>query len=401
MRSHPGRAKHLAFAAFTLGLTVTVCYLIIEHVFAAYYYSNTAEIADKTFDPLLGWRLKPGTFWVKPPNGFRKVRIDINRLGLRNRPLSPVAENHTRRIIVLGDSFTFAQVTRTEDLFTIRLEELLNGRGERYEVINAGVPGYGNSQELLLMKRLADDGVVADIYLLMLFTNDILDNLRLGYEDLDEDLVRPGFALNQSGRVKLEQLPVQMVTDTSGTLIPVRARPPKTMAIQVLKSRIESEVQTRPTLLRLLMRLGVEVRFPRMPGLLNGWYREEVLAAGIPLMGGLIEEIRDEAERREARLLVGIIPSPLQVYPDVYGPLLERTFPDSELVDAWLEDSMRPQVMMGDICRDLSISFLNLHPALSADDEGILFIPREGHFTSRGHFIVAHSLSSFILENFD
>jgi hypothetical protein len=67
--------------------------------------------------------------------------------------------------MVLGDSFTFAQVTRTEDLFTLRLEDLLKEQGEPYEVTNAGVPGYGNSQEFLLMKSLADDGVMADIYL--------------------------------------------------------------------------------------------------------------------------------------------------------------------------------------------------------------------------------------------
>jgi hypothetical protein len=401
MRTGPGRAKRFVFAAIVFGLTATICYLIIERGFAAYYYSNAAEIADKEFDPLLGWRLKPGTYWVKPPHSFGKVRIDINEFGLRNRPLAPVTENHPRRIMVLGDSFTFARVTHTGDLFTLRLEELLKVQGEPYEVTNAGVPGYGNSQELLLMKSLADDGVVADIYLLMLFTNDILDNLRLSYGDLREELVRPGFALNHSGEAELEHLPVRMPWDTSDTLVPVRASPPKTMTFQILKSRIESAAQKRPTLLRVLMRLGVEVEFPRMPGLLNGWYREDVLADGIPLMKALIEEIRDEAERRKARLLIAMIPSPLQVYPDVYGPLLESTFSDSELLDDWLEDKTRPQTIVGGMCRDLGIPFLDLFPALNADDHDALFIPREGHFTKRAHFIVAQSLASFVLGDLD
>jgi hypothetical protein len=100
-------------------------------------------------------------------------------------------------------------------------------------------------------------------------------------------------------------------------------------------------------------------------------------------------------------LLVAIIPSPLQVYPGVYGPLLKNTFPDSRLVDDWLDDRTRPQTIMGGMCRDLGIPFLDLFPVLEADDHDVLFIPREGHFTERAHFIVAQSLASFILENLD
>ena len=106
------------------------------------------------------------------------------------------------------DHVTIRLAVENERL-TIQLEDLLREQGEAYEVVNAGVPGYGNSQELLLMKSLADDGVVGDIYLLMLFTNDILDNLRLGYGDVQEELVRPGFSLNQSGKAELKHLPVE------------------------------------------------------------------------------------------------------------------------------------------------------------------------------------------------
>jgi hypothetical protein len=99
--------------------------------------------------------------------------------------------------------------------------------------------------------------------------------------------------------------------------------------------------------------------------------------------------------------MVAIVPSPLQVYPDVYGPLLEGTFPDSELVDDWLDDIARPQVVTGDMCRGLGTPYLDLLPVLKADDSDALFIPREGHFTRRAHLIVADSLAGFILENLE
>jgi len=56
---------------------------------------------------------------------------------------------------------------------------------------------------------------------------------------------------------------------------------------------------------------------------------------------------------------------------------------------------------MGGMCRELGIPFLDLLPILNADDHDVLFIPREGHFTKRAHFIVAQSLYSFLLGNLD
>jgi hypothetical protein len=397
MAHNDSRFKKVAFSLVMAGMALSVCYVIFEFGLGTFYYSDATAITDKEYDEVLGWRLKTGSYLVKPPQAFRKVRIEINASHLRGAQIGPDHQDSVRQIIVLGDSFTFAKVIREDDLFSTLLESHLVEAGQRVVVVNAGVPGYGNAQELLLMRRLADRGVVGDIYILMLFTNDILDNLRLGYGDLREDSARPGFELSSDGTLALVHPPRRAAVGVRDDLAAVTRGAPGMKGIAVLRSRLESWIQTKPGMLRTLKVLGIRVPFPRIPGVLNGWYSNEVLDPGVPLMTALVREIRDEAASRGSNLLVGIIPSPIQIYPEVYGPILRDTFPGNPLIDEWLRDPTRPQTIMKRICENMAIPVLDLYPVLRAHDHQVLFIPREGHFTEEAHEIVALELAKTVL----
>lgn len=392
-----GKVKKVVFYILMFTLMCFFCFLVLKYGVERFYYSNVNRISYKVFDPLLGWRLKPGTYLIKPGHTFMKHRIYINRHGLRSRDIESNRENVTKRIVILGDSFTFAEVIREEHIFPVQLEKLLNkGCPEEYRVINAGIPGYGNAQELLLMQRLSEDGIVGNLYVLMVFTNDILDNLRLSYGNLLENPVQPGFILNNEGRLELRYLPCNTVPDHSDTFVPVEKTQQRLELFVVLRRQIESFIQTRPALLKALNRARFNVEFPRMPGLLNGWYRDSTLNTGVPLMKALIREIRNEAKRNKARLLVCLIPSPLQIYPDVYGPLLKKTFPNEPMVSTWLEYKTRPQHIVRKMCEELDIPFLDLHQVLYQNNRIALYFPREGHLSKAGHAIVAQSLAQYI-----
>ena len=69
-----------------------------------------------------------------------------------------------------------------------------------------------------------------------------------------------------------------------------------------------------------------------------GWYVDETTEPGVPLMKALIKEIRDEAYRNNAVLLVGVIPSPFQVYPDVYDHMLKGTYAGNKAVASYLKE---------------------------------------------------------------
>src|SRR5262249_36376902 len=148
------------------------------------YYTDTQSSNWSEFHPMRGWALIPGHYWVKPLQRLTSFPVTINAFGLRDLDATPRARG-AARIVVLGDSFTFAKETSTEKMFTRQLQDLLDTRMTGVEVMNAGVPGYGTSQELLFERELHDrHGIDAQMYVLMFFTNDILDNLRLSYGNL-------------------------------------------------------------------------------------------------------------------------------------------------------------------------------------------------------------------------
>jgi lysophospholipase L1-like esterase len=83
----------------------------------------------------------------------RSVRYRINKDGLRDY-FYPREKKDAIRIICLGDSFTFGYGVDLEQTYPKILEKKLNEiHSEKYEVINAGVPGYNTGQELILLKE--------------------------------------------------------------------------------------------------------------------------------------------------------------------------------------------------------------------------------------------------------
>jgi GDSL-like Lipase/Acylhydrolase family len=93
----------------------------------------------------LPYRLRPGVSL-----DVRGSRVDVNELGMRDRAgvaRMPAAGVH--RILVLGDSVAFGWLQNVDRAFARRLEDALDARtttgdepAERFEVLNAGVPGY-------------------------------------------------------------------------------------------------------------------------------------------------------------------------------------------------------------------------------------------------------------------
>lgn len=383
-------------------LTFAFCFFMIEYVIGQFYYSNVNQLSYAKFDASIGWCLTPGNYWRKPPQSFRKHSIYINKSGLRNKDLATRKPGGLIRIIILGDSFTFGEINPEEHLFSYQLEEFLyKNHSIKCETINAGVPGYGTAQEMLLMKRLSKNNVVGDIYLLMIFTNDILDILRLDYGFLDANLLQPGFAINEMGKIELKYPPENRLDENLENFMLRRNVGRRAKIVEILKRRLESWIQTKSSLVKTLNKLGFQVSFPRMPGLINGWYRRGVLDAGVPLMKAIMKEIKKQADTKSAKLLVSLIPSPIQVYPDVYGDLLNKTFPGNKLVDEYLKDPLRPQTIITNMCWDLQIPFLDLYPVLYEKNDKVLYIPREGHFSKSGHTIVAEELAKMVAKNLE
>ena len=389
------RLRRFLVAATAIGLSILVSFGILEFGLARFYYSNIDVLRQDEFDAELGWRLKPGQYRVKAPEAFSTYTVSINRFGIRNAELTPSRPVGTRRIVVLGDSFTFGQGVDDETLFTTQLERRLNGRnGGRYEVINAGVPGYGTAQELILMRRLANAGIVGEIYLLNLFTNDVLDNLRLDYASRSENPIQPGFELTPDGQLAFAHKPKAELREGTN-FVSVRRRPASKL-LSVVKVRLQSLAQTKPGLVRLARTLGFDITIPRIPGIISAWYDEDVLRKGVPLTKALLAELDGAVKSRQGVLLVSLIPSPMQVYSDSYGEVLRASFPDDPMAKRFLEDPTRAQRIIRGLCAELGIPFLDMYDVMVAKNQSF-YIPIDGHFNDAGHTVFAESLEKFVV----
>jgi lysophospholipase L1-like esterase len=128
------------------------------------------------------WELHPepgaGYTLMKPGSHYKwqGISVDINSHGLRGPETTYEKPPATFRILNLGDSVAMGWGVREEDTYGQRLESLLNERGIgdlRYEVINAGVPGW-NPENYLAYLQAEGLKYEPDLILLDLTTaNDI------------------------------------------------------------------------------------------------------------------------------------------------------------------------------------------------------------------------------------
>lgn len=117
------------------------------------------------------WLLEPGQDY-----NWEGIPVHINSRGFRGDEFEVPKPTGTYRILNVGDSVAFGWEVMQEDTYGQQLAAMLNERddGSRYEVINAGVPGWNleTARNFLLQEGLSyqpdlillDITVVNDIY---------------------------------------------------------------------------------------------------------------------------------------------------------------------------------------------------------------------------------------------
>src|SRR5215212_5117034 len=136
---------------------------------------QTASFAEA--HPEFGRRNRPGAGWKKTSE-FTSW-IEVNSKGLRGAEIEYAKPPDERRILVVGDSFTFAEQVSQNETFAQRLEDRLNAEaGGNYRVLNAGSNGWATANEAVYLAkegvRFKPDVVIVALYL----GNDVSDNFR-------------------------------------------------------------------------------------------------------------------------------------------------------------------------------------------------------------------------------
>jgi len=108
-------------------------------------------------DPYRHHALVPDSYAELRQADFQYIQR-VNHLGLRGAEVTVEKPKDTRRVLMLGDSFTMGKGVQDDETFAVLVEKMLQTsltscNGGKVEVLNAGVDSYAPILELLYLKR--------------------------------------------------------------------------------------------------------------------------------------------------------------------------------------------------------------------------------------------------------
>ncbi len=144
-------------------------------------------------DPDVGYRNNPGF-----RTDYYAAPVRFNAQSLRaDREYGP-PDSTTFRILLLGDSQTFNGAIPFEDTFGQVAQRLLNasGTGGAFEVLNAGVSGYGTVNEAAFLRKFGPE-LQPDLVIVNFYVNDVLENSG----GIEQKTVRDGYLIGTGSQV--------------------------------------------------------------------------------------------------------------------------------------------------------------------------------------------------------
>lgn len=298
------------------------------------------------YDAELGWSHLPGAVGTFTRDEFSH-HVRINGAGWRDRERSVDKPAGTRRIAVLGDSFTWGHGVEDEQMYTRLMEERMPG----VEVLNFGLSASATDQQLLILKETAL-GYHPDMVLVMVSRNDFSGNV----QETEGSYPKPRYVLEESGALHLTHVPVPRVSWFSRFHYRLRRR-------SGLLNFLESVAQARAE------RTSPGDAASARPG-----------TDPFAVTCALLLEMRREASAAGAKLVVALAPSNAHTYPETIPAVETRRF---------------------QVIRDLgareSIPVIDLVPAFRdaarVNGRTELHYARDRHWNAAGHAVAARELA--------
>ena len=327
-----------------------------------------------------GYCLKPNLSTI-----FEGHRLITNSRGLRDREYN-ANEKTDLKILALGDSFTFGEGVEMEETYAKVLERILKEQytGKNIEVINIGVPGYGNDQELRVLKK---DGKYykPDLVLVGFYVgNDFLDNQIGGVKRRrvkDNGFLYDIYIENKIDEDLKKKFPALLFCHIN------RYLKEKSLTCFLIKSRIEN----------LLWKWGISEfysqyaildmeNFPYFENPLPEKYKK-----GFELTVSIIKEIKKESEKLGAGVVVVLIPAGFQVYEASFDGLMTEYHLNKRNYNMESLNSLLAERLNSD-----GIMVIDLLPKLRQEAKSDNGLYSWGHWRSKAHRIAAEEIYRFM-----
>jgi hypothetical protein len=333
-------------------------------------------------DPVTDFRLKSNTRERFNWPGGVKFSWTTNSRGYRAaREFAVPKPVSMRRVLFVGDSFTFGQGVNDDETFAAQTERRLKQLCPTtpLEIVNTGVPGFSTSQELAFLER---EGLALepDVVVLGFYGNDPQDNLRRGVHFLVGDTLvrRPAAAQPHIYRVKkfIDKVPGYAWLTEHSHLLNLMRRVYVTWTSEDAETALFHEA------------VGSERTANRADTTQSG--PDE--AYSWILMRVLLRRMRESVSHADSRLVVFLIPEMADIR------LMARpTMTDSLGLTA--------VGRMRSVCRDLDLACLDLVAWLQSSgrevNETTMYIPGEFHFTPFGNALAAEFLAPHLRDFLD
>jgi hypothetical protein len=329
----------------TVGL---VTLILAEGVLRVYHYVNPVFIfASDSYNRFRGVPFA------------RNYDASLNSRGFNDVEFATEKEAGVYRIIGIGDSFVFSVVPYRHNFLT-RLEERLNAEsaGQRYEVVNMGIPGANleHYRSLLVNEGLA---LHPDMLLLCVFIGN----------DLSGSPPRPWTASYVLAMADFLLRIPQAVTLSQANAFDYHDDQP---SFGTYEEYVAIEIKGLP-----LYRLA-----------------DPEHAALIRDAMGYLSSIQRIAAARDLRLLLVLIPDEMQINPSLQQAALRRRNLAENEVDFDLPNRLLTRAL-----REAGIAYLDLLPSFRAAAAGtILYKPQDTHWNIAGNRLAAEVIAEHLLQ---
>jgi len=332
-------------------------------------------------DSLLNHSFIPGASGHYKTTEF-DVIYRINSHGLRDREISIRKPAGTRRLLMLGDSFTEGDGVEYEESFSYRLQQLLDSTAlpERWEVINAGVGSYSPLLEYLYLthRGLA---LQPDMVVLNLDLSDIFDDLsysaRTRYDERGVPVAAtPETEPRPAGRLAASLVDVKDFFKDH------------TRLYNFIRLRIDRYLEGA----RHTVDMSGNIHYDKYAMLRPQYHADFDRDCALTYRHLLL--IRDTLQARGIDFRINVYPYGLQVSP--------REWTAGRQFWGFTPDTLygtEPQATLTRFCRNSGIPVTNLCEAFRtyATKAGPLYHDYNGHWLPAGHMLVARELYAAIL----
>jgi len=354
----------LSYNILLLLATILVCSVFLEIGVRVSGVSAIYGYPDGLYenDDLLDYKIVPGISGelIKPEF---KTKFKINSLGMNDYEYSEKTSDDFR-ILAVGDSFVWgAYGTELDETFLKQLEVRLNedSKGKHFQVMKAGVPGYGTDQELLYLKSKGIQ-LKPDMVLLHFYPNDFDDNMVSGEREV-----------NSKGQLVVK-------------------RKNKEKPLKLFRNFLFNNLHSY----RLTERTAVNIIGPKLGSLVGGdtiYNRDGIsniyevnYTKGTYLKLNrtftLIKEMHQFTKENNIPFAIVFIPAKFQVYADLQADIIR----EGSAANKTYDDFDKPNKIFLKWAEEEDIVFIDLLPGLLAhDEEDDLYWTLNPHWNKKGN----------------